>query len=218
MENWSYDRKVLKRLSKHYSYLSPSNLEVWKKEQNDTTAQQPPEVLSDDQIDNILKNKNAAAGVFETRHTMYSKYDMLIHEQPSQEAAKTVDTTVTWNQMRTNITHIIGEENTSPKGWRWAHYQSTFTHLMQGYQAQYYGYTWSRVQCKDVFYEAFKADPFSSEAGGRWRHIVLEPGNTKNYDETVSAFLGRNASDENFYRDLGIEGGAGRKRRDYRGF
>ncbi|KAF7190848.1 Saccharolysin [Pseudocercospora fuligena] len=213
MEQWSFDRKVLKRLSQHYSYLSPQNLETWKKDQNDTNAKQPLENLADDQIDNILKNKNAASGNYETRQTMYSMFDMKIHEQPSQTAAKSIDTTLTWNQMRTNITKIQGEEALG-KGWHAGHHQSQFTHFMEGYEAGYYGYTWSRVDAIDVFYTAFKDDPFSSEAGGRWRHIVLEPGSSKDFAEILKEFLGRDPSDENFYKSLGLDTKTGMKKRD----
>ncbi|EME81100.1 uncharacterized protein MYCFIDRAFT_56028 [Pseudocercospora fijiensis CIRAD86] len=213
MELWSYDRKVLKRLSQHYSYLSPKNLDIWKKSQNDTNAKQPPETLSDDQIDNIIKNKNAASGNFETRQTMYSMYDMAIHEQPSQQAAKTVDSTLLWNQMRTNITKILGEEAVG-KGWHAGHHQSTFTHYMEGYEAGYYGYTWSRVDAADVYYTAFKDDPFSAEAGGRWRHTVLEPGGSKDYGTILEKFLGRKPTDDNFYKSLGLDEKTGVKKRD----
>ncbi|KXS99028.1 hypothetical protein AC578_6141 [Pseudocercospora eumusae] len=211
MEQWAYDRTVLKRLSQHYTYLSPQNLEIWKKEQNDTSAKQPPQNLADDQIDNILKNKNAASGNWETRQTMYSMYDMTIHEQPSQDAAKSIDTTLTWNQMRTNITKIQGEEALG-NGWHAGHHQSQFTHYMEGYEAGYYGYSWSRIDAIDVFYTAFKDNPFSSEAGGRWRHTVLEPGSTKDFAEILKAFLGRDPSDENFYKSLGIDVKTGTKR------
>ncbi|KXT13057.1 hypothetical protein AC579_3462 [Pseudocercospora musae] len=213
MEQWSFDRKVLKRLSQHYSYLSPQNLEIWKKEQNDSSANQPPANLADDQIDNILKNKNAASGNYETRQTMYSMFDMTIHEQPSHDAATSFDTTLTWNQMRTNITKVQGEEALG-KGWHAGHHQSQFTHYMEGYEAGYYGYTWSRVDAVDVFYTAFKQDPFSSEAGGRWRHTVLEPGSSKDFAEILREFLGRDPSDENFYTSLGLDSKTGMKRRD----
>lgn len=75
---------------------------------------------------------------------------------------------------------------------------------MSGYEAGYYGYLWSRVDGVDVYYSAFKDDPFSSKAGGKWRHDVLQWGSSKDYNAIVEKFLGHPRNDDAFLKDLGI--------------
>ena len=77
---------------------------------------------------------------------------------------------------------------------------------MGAYEGNYYSYHWSRVYAKDWFYFAFKKDPFSGEAGYKFRKTILEPGGTKNFTEIIMDFLGREPSNQAYYDDLELDG------------
>ncbi|KXT15340.1 hypothetical protein AC579_10429 [Pseudocercospora musae] len=219
MENWSYIPAVLKRFSKHWSYLSPEALEQWQKEQKDAgkDTKQPEEKLPDDVIKRLLESKNAFAAQGELGQTWLSAYDYVLHNPKSAEDLQKIDPTEEWNKGWKDYNRLDGPEVLDPaipgnkevgagKGWKWGHGQTTFTHIMSdGYDAKYYSYTWSRINAKDVFYTAFKKDPFSREVGTKWRKTILEPGGTKDYDKILEEFLGRKPNNKAFLKDLGVD-------------
>lgn len=88
----------------------------------------------------------------------------------------------------------------SPPG----HGQTTFGHLIGGYDAGYYGYLSSQVYSADMFYTVFEKDPMNGEQGRRYRHMVLEKGGSQDEMETLKAFLGREPNGDAFYRELGL--------------
>ncbi len=82
--------------------------------------------------------------------------------------------------------------------------QAAFGHLMSGYEAQYYGYLWSKVYAQDMF-TAFKAGGLESPVVGmRYRNDILAPARMIEPDAEVQRFLGRPMSPAAFYHDLGI--------------
>lgn len=191
MENFAYEPAILKKFSKHWSYLSDEYKIAWQKTQNDSNSVQPPEKLPDDLIDDIRRVRNAYSVNSELHQVFLAEFDFSIHELKSHDDAAKLDTTKLYNTLYKNITGIEGPE-VFDGNFHWGHFvsihvrslhtslltiavsqESTFRHLMGGYQGSYYSYHWSRVYCKDLFYTAFKKDPFSSEAGGRFRKIVL---------------------------------------------
>ena len=82
--------------------------------------------------------------------------------------------------------------------------QASFAHLMNGYEAQYYGYLWSEVYAQDVF-SAFERDGLENAAvGARFRKDILAPARMIEPDAEVRTFLGRAPDRRAFYRRLGI--------------
>jgi len=78
-----------------------------------------------------------------------------------------------------------------------------FGHIMGGYAAGYYGYLWSRVYAQDIF-SKFKEDGvISPRVGRRYRETILEKGSSKDENELLEDFLGREPSEESFLRWLG---------------
>jgi thimet oligopeptidase len=64
-----------------------------------------------------------------------------------------------------------------------------FGHL-HGYSAMYYTYMWSLVIAKDVF-SRFEPDLMDTRVAADYVEHVLSRGGTKDAQELVSAFLGR---------------------------
>lgn len=84
------------------------------------------------------------------------------------------------------------------------HGQTTFGHLVGGYDAGYYGYLSSQVYSADMFFSHFAKDPMNQSEGRRYRKEILEKGGSRDEMESLKAFLGREPSSEAFYRELGL--------------
>lgn len=84
------------------------------------------------------------------------------------------------------------------------HGETTFGHLLGGYDAGYYGYLSSQVYSADMFHTVFAKDPMNREEGRRYRHMVLEKGGSQDEMETLKGFLGREPNGDAFYRELGL--------------
>jgi thimet oligopeptidase len=79
-----------------------------------------------------------------------------------------------------------------------------FGHLLGGYDAGYYGYLWAAVIGDDMF-SRFASDGILSPAiGAEYRREILEPNGSRDADELVRAFLGREPSNEEFLRLRGL--------------
>ncbi len=82
-------------------------------------------------------------------------------------------------------------------------YPAGFGHLF-GYDAGYYGYLWSKVFGDDMF-SRFEAEGVLSPAvGADYRSKILEQGGSKDADELLRDFLGREPNQEAFLRNIGI--------------
>ena len=84
------------------------------------------------------------------------------------------------------------------------HGQTTFGHLIGGYDAGYYGYLSSQVYSADMFHSEFAKDPMDGTVGRRYRKEILEKGGSRDEMESLKAFLGREPSKEPFYHELGL--------------
>ena len=81
---------------------------------------------------------------------------------------------------------------------------SGFAHLMGGYDAGYYGYMWAEVIGDDMFGRFAREGVLSPAVGAEYRREILEPGGSRDGEELVRSFLGRDPSNEEFLRLRGI--------------
>ena len=79
-----------------------------------------------------------------------------------------------------------------------------FGHIIEGYDAGYYGYLWADVIGDDMFGRFAREGVTSPEVGMAYRRAVLEPNGTLDGDELVRGFLGRDATNEEFLRLRGM--------------
>lgn len=79
-----------------------------------------------------------------------------------------------------------------------------FGHLLGGYDAGYYGYLWAEVIGDDMFGRFDREGVLSPTVGADYRREILEPNGSRDADELVRRFLGREPSNEEFLRLRGM--------------
>ncbi|POS82793.1 putative Saccharolysin [Erysiphe pulchra] len=182
LENWCWTPLQLKSLSKHYS-----------------TGLSIPDEL----IEKLIGAKHVNDALLNLRQLHFGIYDMAIHTPKNHEEVLSFNFSELYNELRTQISGIKGPEALGMKN-DWGNGQTTFGHLIGGYDAGYYGYLSSQVYSTDMFYSVFKKDPMNGKEGRRYRHMVLEKGGSQDEMKTLVDFLGREPSNEAFYKELGL--------------
>jgi thimet oligopeptidase len=81
---------------------------------------------------------------------------------------------------------------------------SGFAHLLGGYDAGYYGYLWANVIGDDMFSRFSSEGVLSPVVGADYRREILEPNGSRDADDLVRAFLGREPSNAEFLRLRGM--------------
>jgi len=75
---------------------------------------------------------------------------------------------------------------------------------MGGYDSGYYGYLWSEVFATDMYYSKFKADPLNSKVGYQYKTQVIGPGGSRDANDSLKEFLGREPNNSAFLEELGV--------------
>jgi metallopeptidase MepB len=147
------------------------------------------EPLSSDLIHKIIKSRYVNVGLFYLRQLFFAKYDLKVHTD--KESA---DYTALWNKMREEISLVKGDKPGPGQG--------SFGHITGGYDAGYYGYTYSLVFAADMYATVFKKDPLSPELGKQYRDEILRVGGSRDETDSLKAFLGRPANSDAFMKEL----------------
>jgi Zn-dependent oligopeptidase len=82
-----------------------------------------------------------------------------------------------------------------------------FGHLM-GYDASYYGYAWADAISSDMA-TVFEKSPqgfFDKSVGRRLRDEIYAVGDSRDVNDSIRKFLGRERSIQPFLEDIGITG------------
>jgi thimet oligopeptidase len=147
--------------------------------------------LPDDLIAKMDAARYFDEASFEVSQAFLSTVDQLYHTLPPP-----IDTTAVWKRTLMAMTPSVFVDGTIP--------QASFGHLMSGYEAQYYGYLWSKVYAQDMFTAFQKGGLENPAVGARYRKDILAPARMIEPDAEVRAFLGRPMDPSTFYRQLGI--------------
>ena len=148
--------------------------------------------LPDELIAKMAALKHVADGQDYTNQAFLAMFDMTIHS-----SGPNVDVIKTWNDIKGSMT--------TSKVVPGTYGAASFTHMMGGYDAGYYGYLWSLVYAQDMFTRFEKGGLESPVVGMDYRRDILEPGATEEPDVLVRHFLGRPISYDAFYKELGIK-------------
>ncbi|TFK73564.1 zincin [Pluteus cervinus] len=145
--------------------------------------------LSPELIDKVIKSRYVNVGLFYLRQLFFAKFDIKVHTD--QEDA---DYTNLWNDLREKISLV--------KAGKPCPGQGTFGHITGGYDAGYYGYTYSLVFAADMYATVFKADPLDPVRGKRYRDKILRVGGSREETDSLEDFLGRPANSDAFLKEL----------------
>jgi thimet oligopeptidase len=142
--------------------------------------------LSAQQIEQLAAARQFGAGMRYARQWLFASYDLALHTGAPKSALST------WEQMETasRLGHV--PDTAMP---------ASFTHVMGGYEAGYYGYMWSEVLALDML-SAFHGNLLDPVVGRRYRHTILEPGGSRPPQDLVEEFLGRKPSPEAFFAEI----------------
>ncbi len=145
--------------------------------------------LPSDLIGRMIESRFVSSGIATLRQIYFSRLDMAYHGPGAQK-----DTDAIARELHP-ITGFPFPEDT--------HFQAGFGHLF-GYDAGYYGYLWSRVFGDDMFTRFEQPGASVAAVGREYRTGILELGGTKDAEELIRNFLGREPNADAFLRELGL--------------
>ena len=141
--------------------------------------------------DKVIASRNAGNGIMYSSQLSQSIEDMRFHTAEGP----------------VNATAIYYETYKEVRGRQplaGTHQPAQFAHLMDGYDAGYYGYLWSKVYALEIV-EEFKKDGMTNRTEGmRFRQAILEKGNMEDGTVLLENFLGREPGVEALYTYIGI--------------
>jgi thimet oligopeptidase len=141
-------------------------------------------------MESLSRSRWVDIGLWTGIQAFYGLVDMAIHADPTQPDPDRA------TRETFDVTGMPYPENTS--------FLSGFAHLVGGYDAGYYGYLWASVIGDDMFSRFAREGLLSPTVGADYRREILEPNGSRDADELVRRFLGREFSNEEFLRLRGM--------------
>lgn len=174
LEAWIWDKSVLDSFAADY---------------RDPSKKIPGSILA-----KMEEAKLATVGTFYRRQLSFGLLDLALH---SQINARNKENAIELsNKILSDVFLPV------PEGTTFATY---FGHLM-GYDAGYYGYAWADAIAADME-TVFKEAPggfFDKTVGRRLRDEIYAPGGSRDVEDSIRIFLGRERSIKPFLKKIGI--------------
>ena len=152
---------------------------------------QTGEQLPDEQIEKIIALKQFDTGYFWQRQSYLAKVSLDYYKPGAQKDLYEI--------MQKLYSTIVKNSFADPN----THFYAHFGHLTH-YGARYYSYIWSQVLTMDVFEEIKKHGLLNPEIGKKYIDTILSFGGSKDPNELLNDFLGREPNDEAFIKSLGL--------------
>jgi thimet oligopeptidase len=148
------------------------------------------EPMPDELIEQVRRARWVDAAIKIGVQAFYGGIDLALHAEPE---APDVEAALRRTYAVTGMPY--------PEG---TFFLAGFGHLLGGYDAGYYGYLWAQVIGDDMFGRFAREGVLSPAVGAEYRREILEPNGSRDADELVRAFLGREPSNEEFLRLRGM--------------
>jgi thimet oligopeptidase len=149
------------------------------------------ETIPPDLARRAIASRSEGLGIQYSSQLAYALEDMRFHT-----ATGPVNVTQVWNETDYEIKGRPAVTGT--------HQPASFSHLMGGYDARYYGYLWSKVYALNVL-DTFEHEGMTNTTTGmRFRNDVLSRGNMEDGTVLLTNFLGHEPGVEPLYTYLGI--------------
>ena len=145
--------------------------------------------IPDDLVQDMLRARWVDIGIKLALQTFYGQVDLALHGEPGA-----VDPDEALRRTYA-VTGLPYPEGTFMLGG--------FGHLMD-YDAGYFGYLWAEVIGDDMFGRFAREGVTSPAVGADYRREILEPNGTRDADDLVRSFLGRDPNNEEFLRLRGM--------------
>lgn len=139
----------------------------------------------------IIAAQNSGKGYYYSRQLVYSLYDLRLH-------------TATPPVNATDLFYATYADVMARPLAPGLHEPASFSHLMGGYDAGYYGYLWSKVYALEIVDEFERNGMTNHTSGMRFREEILSRGNMDDGDVLLDNFLGRQPGPGALYRYIGI--------------
>ena len=146
------------------------------------------ENIPDDVIEKIKQKRNVLQGYYYAKQLSQCYLDMNIHSKNYNH-----NSFETYKKITKDILGLDIPDNTS--------LISSFSHLISGYDAGYYGYLWSLVYAKDLFTKFIDRE-LDQSIGMLFRDTVLSQGSIRPSLESVTIFLGRKPNEDAFISSI----------------
>ncbi|MBA2633782.1 MAG: Zn-dependent oligopeptidase [Chloroflexi bacterium] len=148
------------------------------------------EPIPTDLVDQMLRSRWFNVAIRIGVQAFYGGIDLAVHAEPE---APDVDAALRRTYAVTGMPY--------PEG---TFFLAGFGHLLGGYDAGYYGYLWAQVIGDDMFGRFAREGVLSGSVGAEYRREILEPNGSRDAEELVRAFLGRDPTNEEFLRLRGM--------------
>lgn len=147
--------------------------------------------IPDDLIEKIQKSRQYENGALHyARQSALGITDLRLHTSYHKELPRKV-----WEDTYFEMMGIRAIDKTNC--------MASFSHIMNGYAAGYYGYLWSEVYAADMFYSKFKKEGIlNPKTGQEYRYKILAPAGKTSAFEQLWDFLGRDTDPSVFTRQF----------------
>ena len=192
LENWIWDKDILKKVSKHYETGQP---------------------LPDKMIEQKIASQSGMVATATLNQIFLGSVDLLLYsasdrkmladtgsqaggglaswrKQIKHKTGYQVDTEALWHFLSSKIQREELQEGVNPIG--------AFGHLIGGYESQYYSYLWSKVYSCELFAQFKKEGLLNPKIGMKYRKTILAPGGSRDSIESLRLFLGREPNNKAF--------------------
>ena len=175
LENWVWDKSVLDRFAVDY--------------------RDPNKKIPADTLDKMEQARLATIGTWYRRQLSFGMLDLKLHI--STDVKDFENFVEVSNDIMTDV-YLAPLKDTA--------FVASFGHLGGGYDAGYYGYAWAEAISADMA-SVFKKSPgglMDKEVGKRLRDEIYAKGGSREIDDSIFAFLGRERSLQPFFEYIGL--------------
>lgn len=182
MEQWTWQKPVLQRLSHHFKTGEP---------------------LPDSLIDNLINSKNHCSALFNLRQLSFGIFDYKVHSEELKEPVLNVlligisDIQVYQKVLKEVSLRPVIADSYGP---------ASFGHIMSPmYACGYYSYLWSLVYSCDIFSVFKEKGIYNSKEGTALREKILSKGSSEKASVLLKNFLQRDPKMDSFLEEMGLK-------------
>ncbi|PYH99211.1 thimet oligopeptidase [Aspergillus ellipticus CBS 707.79] len=201
LEYWCWIPECLRRLSCHFSYVSPEYYSHWLSSEKQKDIIQPPMEIPLSLAQNLGATRQLNQGILTLRQVAFSMFDMRIHNPETHQDVEKMHISEVYGSLLESMTGLSGPGN----GYNWGNGHATTSHFVWGQEASYYSYLYTRTLAADIWLSCFKESPLSQQAAMKYRRQILEHGGSKDEHKAVKDFLGRAPTSDAYLQDLGCK-------------